>query len=66
MEVGEKYRLLFPTEYGNFNQNDEVVVTNVINFPATGTMFYTLQNVKNIDHVATFKFVSYSDLVLLS
>lgn len=65
MEVGDKYRILFSTEYGSFKGGDEVVVTNVMKFPATNTMFYTVQNVKNKDHVATFKFTGYTNLVLL-
>ena len=66
MEVNEKYKLLINTEYGNFNAGDKVIVTNVMKFPATDAMFYTIQNVKNKDHVATFKFVGYRSLVLLS
>lgn len=65
MEVNDKYRFLFPTDYGNFNGGDEVVVTNIMKFPATGSMFYTVQNVKNKDHVATFKFTGFTNLVLL-
>ncbi len=46
MEVNDKYRFLFPTEYGNFQGGDEVIVTNIMKFPATDSMFYTVQNVK--------------------
>lgn len=65
MEVGDKYKLLMDTEYGNFKANDKAVVTNVMKFSATNTMFYTLQNVDDKNHVATFKFIGYKTLVLL-
>lgn len=65
MEIGDKYRLLFPTEYGNFNTGDIVVVDHVMNFPNSNTMFFTIRNIDNKDHVATFKFKDYKSLVFL-